>query len=70
MIFHSMTTLMRAREVLRRHGILSRVIRTPSKLRGGSCGSSLLVRRDFERAMEILERHRIPVARVSEVDFP
>lgn len=70
MIFHSMTTLMRAREALRRHGVMSRIIRTPSHLRGGSCGSSLLVRRDFDRAMEILKRHRIPVSGVSEVDFP
>lgn len=69
-IFDSMTPLMRARELLSRHGIMTRVIRTPSSLRRGSCGSSLLVRRGLDRAVVLLRQRRIPFVRTAEADLP
>ena len=68
-LFHSMTSVLKGREALRRHGIQSRVIRTPSKLRRGSCGYSLLIRRRFDDALSIIKEARIPTAGVAAVDM-
>ncbi len=58
--FASVTNAMKARELLRRHNIPSRMIRTPAKLRKGSCGYSLAVGRDFEKATQLIVNHNIP----------
>lgn len=58
--FASMTAAMKAREALRQNRIFSRVIRTPAKLRHGSCGYSLTVPKRFEDAVEIIRERKIP----------
>ena len=45
--FASVTNAMKAKELLRQHRIASRVIRTPAKLRRGSCGYSLVIPKRF-----------------------
>lgn len=69
-LFHSMTSVLKGREALRRRGITSRVIRTPSGLRRGSCGYSLLIRRRFDEALRIIEDAHIPTAGAAAVDMP
>lgn len=59
-IFNSMTAAMKAREVLRRHGIVTRMTKTPGHFRRGTCSYSLRVKPDTERAVEILEKHGLP----------
>ena len=59
-IFNSMTTAMKARELLRRHGITTRLSKTPGHLRRGTCSYSLRVMPDAKRAIEILEHHGLP----------
>ncbi|MEE0956986.1 MAG: DUF3343 domain-containing protein [Ruminococcus sp.] len=68
-LFHSMTSVLKGREVLRRRGIASRVIRTPSQLRRGSCGYSLLINRRFDEALRLIEQENIPTAGVAAVDI-
>ena len=58
--FASMTNAMRAKEVLNKNKIASRLIRTPAKLRKGSCGYSLLINRRFLKACELIKEHKIP----------
>ena len=61
-IFNSMTAAMKAREILRRHGIATRMTKTPGRLRRGTCSYSLRVKPDTERAVEILGKHGLPFA--------
>lgn len=61
-VFNSMTAAMKAREVLRRQGIATRMTKTPGRLRRGTCSYSLRVKPDTERAIEILEKHGLPFA--------
>ena len=58
--FASVTNAMKAKELLRQHRIASRVIRTPAKLRRGSCGYSLVIPKRFSEAAELVERSGIP----------
>ena len=58
--FASMTNAMRARELLHKHRISATMMRTPAKLRRGSCGYSLLVPRRFDEAVERIQAARIP----------
>jgi len=58
--FGSMTAMMRAREILRRHRIRSVTIRTPAALRNGSCGYSLKLNHDLKRAVALLRQNRVP----------
>lgn len=69
-MFNSMTTVMKSRDLLRRNGIVSRTVRTPAHLRNRSCGYSLVVNREFDRALEILKNNRISIFGVDAVDFP
>ena len=58
-MFGSMTPMMRARELLRRHGIRGITVRTPAHLRRGSCGYSLLVKRGFDEAVSLIKNENI-----------
>ena len=58
--FGSMTNAMKAKELLRRHRIPATLIRTPAKLRRGSCGYSLVIPKRFSEAAEMVERSGIP----------
>lgn len=70
MMFNSMTTVMKAKDVLKKHGIMSRTVRTPAHLRQRSCGYSLVVNRNFDRAIDILKENGISVVGVDAVDYP
>lgn len=67
-LFGSMTAMMRARDLLRKNGIRSATVRTPAAYRRGSCGYSLRVSRDIDRAVGMLKQQRIPVLGVAAVD--
>lgn len=64
MIFTSMTTALKARDLLRKHGIGAQVVRTPAKLRKGSCGYSLVVTSNFDKAKELIKESKIPLSGV------
>ncbi len=68
-MFGSMTSVMRARELLRRHGIRSITVRTPANLRRGSCGYSLKVG-DSERAVSLFRQNRVTFVGVAAADSP
>ena len=56
-MFNSITLAMRAREILGKNNVFSRLIRTPLNLKNRSCGYSLFVKSDFAKAIEILSRN-------------
>ena len=58
--FASMTAAMKARDALKQNRIFSRVIRTPAKLRRGSCGYSLVIPNRFSEAAQLVRGSRIP----------
>ena len=58
--FSSMTEAMKAREVLRGGDISAKMTRTPAKYRRGSCGYSLVIDRDFKKALALLKSRKIP----------
>ena len=68
-LFPSMTAVLKAREVLRRRGINSRVIRTPANLRRRSCGYSLLVKRGFDEAVILIKNENIKTVGIAAVDL-
>ena len=69
-MFGSMTPMMRARELLRRHGIRGITVRTPAHLRRSSCGYSLKLRSDSaERAAQLLRENRIQFVGVAAADY-
>ena len=68
-LFPSMTAVLKAREVLRRRGINSRVIRTPANLRRRSCGYSLLVTRGFDEAVSLIKNENIKTVGIAAVDL-
>ena len=68
-LFPSMTAVLKAREVLRRRGINSRVIRTPANLRRRSCGYSLLVNRGFDEAVSLIKNENIKTVGIAAVDL-
>lgn len=68
-LFPSMTAVLKAREVLRRRGINSRVIRTPANLRRRSCGYSLLVKRGFDEAASLIKNENIKTVGIAAVDL-
>ncbi len=68
-LFPSMTAVLKAREVLRRRGINSRVIRTPANLRRRSCGYSLLVKRGFDEAVSLIKNENIKTVGIAAVDL-
>ena len=68
-LFPSMTAVLKARDVLRRRGINSRVIRTPANLRRRSCGYSLLVKRGFDEAVSLIKKENIKTVGIAAVDL-
>ncbi len=68
-IFDNMTRLLRAKELLRKNGIYSQTVRTPSGAGKGSCGYSLKVRNNYEKAFELINNSGIKVVGVSAVDY-
>lgn len=68
-MFSSVTLAMRSRDILKKHNIFSNVIRTPAHLRNKSCGYSLVIKGDFDYAMDIIGNHRIPILGTAAVDF-
>ena len=58
--FTSMTNAMRARDLLRKHRFSARLVRTPARLRKGSCGYSLVIPKHFDEAAELIRGSRIP----------
>ena len=68
-MFTSVTPVMRSREILRRHRINAKVVRTPMNLRNKSCGYSLLINNDFDNAVDILGRFQIPFLGTAAVDL-
>ena len=68
-MYNSATLVMRSRDILSKHRISSKVIRTPANLRGKSCGYSLYINNNFDYAMDILGRFQIPILGTAVVDF-
>lgn len=68
-MFNSMTYLMKAKELLRRNNINARTVRTPARLRRGSCGYSLQINNDFDRAFKLIKEQNIPFIGASAVDY-
>ncbi len=58
--FTSMTNAMRARDLLRKHRFSARLVRTPARLRKGSCGYSLIIGGNPDRAASLLRERKIP----------
>lgn len=67
-MFNSVTLAMRAREILGKNNVFSRLIRTPMYLKNRSCGYSLFVKSDFAKAIEILSRNGIVYIGTAAVD--
>ena len=67
-MFNSVTLAMRARDILRKNNVFSRLIRTPMNLKIRSCGYSLFVKSDFAKAIEILSRNGIVYIGTAAVD--
>lgn len=68
-LFPSMTAVLKGREVLRRHGIFSRVIRTPANLRRSSCGYSLLVKKSFDEAVTLIKSANVKTVGIAAADL-
>lgn len=68
-MFNNTTNMMKAKELLRQNNIRSRTVRTPARLRKGSCGYSLQINKDFEKAFELIQSRNIKVLGVSAVDW-
>lgn len=68
-MFNSVTATMKSRDLLKRHNIYARMVRTPIHLRSKSCGYSLLVTRNFKEAEKILLNNNIEILGTTAVDF-
>lgn len=68
-MFSSLTLVMRSRDILNKHNIYTKIIRTPAHLRNKSCGYSLLVNNNFDYATDILGSYQIPILGTAAVDF-
>ena len=68
-IFDSMTPVMRSRDILNKNGIFLFFVRTPAKLRKKSCGYSLLVKKDLDKALNIIRGGNIHYIGTSAVDY-
>ena len=67
-MFNSVTLAIRAREILGKNNVFSKLIRTPMNLKNRSCGYSLFVKSDFAKAIEILSRNGIAYIGTAAVD--
>ncbi len=68
-IFSTITQVMKSRDMLRKYNIPSRVVRTPSSLKVGSCGYSLFVPRSIGNAISILKSNNVSFIGTAAVDF-
>lgn len=68
--FASMTNAMRAKEALNKSRIYSQLIRTPARLRKGSCGYSLVVKSRFSQACGLIKELNIPYKEMIGDDAP
>lgn len=68
-MFNSLTQVMQSRDLLKKHRIDARMVRTPSRLRQKSCGYSLLVTHRFDEALNIINNNGIGVLGTATVDF-
>lgn len=68
-IFGSMTPALKARDILKKSGVSSKLVRTPSKLSKKNCGYSLLVKSDFDRALNLINEKRIPYSGTAAADY-
>ncbi len=69
-MFGSVTLAMKSRDLLKNHGISSKLIRTPMQFRNRSCGYSLVVSaNDKEYAIDLISHNRIPILGVNAVDM-
>lgn len=64
----SVTLAMKSREILKRNGMFSKVVRTPISLKTNSCGYSLSVPKNINKALQILMGNGIPVLGTNAVD--
>lgn len=60
-MFGSVTLAMKSRDVLSRRGMQSRLMRTPVQLKTNSCGYSLFVPYEFDKALQIIGSSGITV---------
>lgn len=68
MTFSSLTYAMKGREMLNQNNIYSTLIRTPVSLKV-SCGYSLYIPKNMEKATEILTKGKIKFTGIYSVDF-
>lgn len=57
----SVTQAMKARDILKKHGINSKLHRIPAEKGQGACSYGLIINRDIKRAAEILRENDINV---------
>ncbi|MEE3427657.1 MAG: DUF3343 domain-containing protein [Ruminococcus sp.] len=55
----SVTSAMRAKDILKKHGIYSKVQRIPAKRGQGSCSYGILLKNNIEKAVDILNDYNI-----------
>ncbi len=67
-IFGSVTLAMKSRNLLLKNNIKSGLVRTPIHLNRKSCGYSLYVLGNFERALKIIRSNGIAVKGTAAVD--
>ena len=60
-LLNSVSSALKSKEILGKYNIKSSVERTPKNNVARSCGYSLLVFNDIEKAIKILEKNRIAV---------
>lgn len=67
-MFGSVTLAMKSRNLLLKYNIKSGLVRTPIHLNQKSCGYSLYVPKDFEKALAIIRSNGIVVNGTAAVD--
>ena len=68
LIFFSVTLAIKAREVLRKNGINSKVIKTPNKTSDKGCSYSLVIFGDINRAVDMIKRSGIKISGIIAAD--
>lgn len=66
--FPSVTFAMKARDILKKNGVLSVLERTPMNLKYTSCGYSLSVPKDIDKAVQLLKKYNIRYLGISKSD--
>lgn len=67
-MFSSVTFAMKGKNILMKNNIFSKVVRTPMYLQNKSCGYSLILNNDIDKAMGILRSNGISVLGTAAVD--